>query len=112
MALGLGFTGYDGLNLLAKQKTWPKYFKASGVLTPHPGEMARLLGSTIDEVQSNRLECAREAAKAFGLFGTYGIPVIAAATLEYAEKLARQGRKDEAFDALANEDAAAAESDG
>src|SRR5215218_3168518 len=32
----------DGLNLLASQKTWPKYFKARAVLTPHPGEMGRL----------------------------------------------------------------------
>src|SRR5439155_20081970 len=32
----------DGINLLAKQKRWPSYFKASAVLTPHPGEMKRL----------------------------------------------------------------------
>src|SRR5438067_9774422 len=28
----------DALNLLASLKRWPGYFKASGVLTPHPGE--------------------------------------------------------------------------
>jgi NAD(P)H-hydrate epimerase len=32
------------------------------VVTPHPGEMARLIGCTIDEVQSNRLEVARQLA--------------------------------------------------
>src|SRR3954471_3128306 len=32
----------DGLNLLAAEKRWPKYFKARAVLTPHPGEMKRL----------------------------------------------------------------------
>lgn len=32
------------------------------VITPHPGEMARLLGKKISEVQKNRLEIARECA--------------------------------------------------
>jgi ADP-dependent NAD(P)H-hydrate dehydratase / NAD(P)H-hydrate epimerase len=32
------------------------------IITPHPGEMARLIGSTIDEVQSNRIEVAGEFA--------------------------------------------------
>ena len=32
----------DGLNLLSKMKRWPTWFKARAVLTPHPGEMARL----------------------------------------------------------------------
>jgi NAD(P)H-hydrate epimerase len=34
------------------------------VLTPHPGEMARLLGRTTAEVQDRRLEAARELAHA------------------------------------------------
>jgi ADP-dependent NAD(P)H-hydrate dehydratase / NAD(P)H-hydrate epimerase len=32
------------------------------ILTPHPGEMARLLGKKISDVQKNRLEIARESA--------------------------------------------------
>jgi NAD(P)H-hydrate epimerase len=32
------------------------------VITPHPGEMARLTGLSIDEVQANRLEVARDFA--------------------------------------------------
>ena len=32
------------------------------IITPHPGEMARLIGSTIDEVQSNRIDVASEFA--------------------------------------------------
>jgi len=36
------------------------------LLTPHPGEMARLCGSSIQEVQRNRLGCARSVAKATG----------------------------------------------
>ncbi|HKC71046.1 MAG TPA: NAD(P)H-hydrate dehydratase, partial [Terriglobales bacterium] len=31
-------------------------------VTPHPGEMGRLIGSTAKEVQANRLEIARKAA--------------------------------------------------
>lgn len=33
------------------------------VLTPHPGEMARLLGCTISEVQANRMDIARRFAE-------------------------------------------------
>jgi hydroxyethylthiazole kinase-like uncharacterized protein yjeF len=32
------------------------------IITPHPGEMARLAGSSIDEVQANRLEVAADFA--------------------------------------------------
>ena len=60
----------DGLNLLAKQKRWPSFFKADGVLTPHPGEMNRL-GKLIGRDKTpadedGRIEIALEAAKAFG----------------------------------------------
>jgi ADP-dependent NAD(P)H-hydrate dehydratase / NAD(P)H-hydrate epimerase len=37
------------------------------VLTPHPGEMARLTGLTIPEIQANRLEVARNFAREHGL---------------------------------------------
>jgi NAD(P)H-hydrate epimerase len=37
------------------------------VLTPHPGEMARLAGITTGEVQANRLEVAREFAARVGV---------------------------------------------
>jgi ADP-dependent NAD(P)H-hydrate dehydratase / NAD(P)H-hydrate epimerase len=33
--------------------------QAATVLTPHPGEMARLAGATVAEVQSDRIGCAR-----------------------------------------------------
>src|SRR5205823_5851946 len=38
------------------------------VITPHPGEMARLLGSTAAEVQKDRLNIARTFAREHGLF--------------------------------------------
>lgn len=54
----------DGLNLVAPADEGT--FPAHCVITPHPGEMARLLDSTIDAVEANRLECAREASKRWG----------------------------------------------
>jgi len=33
------------------------------VLTPHPGEMARLIGSTVKEIEANRIEVARRFAR-------------------------------------------------
>ena len=60
----------DGLNLLAKGESWPKAFRASAVLTPHPGEMKRLAKLfDRDEVPSDeagRIEIAKQAADAFG----------------------------------------------
>lgn len=38
------------------------------IITPHPGEMARLVGMTIDEVQASRLEVARNFAAAHRLY--------------------------------------------
>lgn len=38
------------------------------IITPHPGEMARLAGVTTAEVQANRLEVARNFAEARGLY--------------------------------------------
>ena len=38
----------------------------SAVLTPHPGEIARLLGTCLEAVQSNRVATARDAAARFG----------------------------------------------
>ena len=35
-------------------------------LTPHPGEMARLLGNSVKQVQARRLEIALEAAARWG----------------------------------------------
>jgi len=53
----------DGLNLLAKIPDWQVKLKYSAVLTPHAGEMARLTGKPIEEIQKNRIGIASEAAK-------------------------------------------------
>ncbi len=56
----------DGLNALAASAVWPKA-GAVRVLTPHPGEMSRLTGKSIDEVQSDRLGLARRFASERGV---------------------------------------------
>jgi hydroxyethylthiazole kinase-like uncharacterized protein yjeF len=38
------------------------------VITPHPGEMARLTGLSIEDVQENRLEVARNFAMSHGIY--------------------------------------------
>jgi NAD(P)H-hydrate epimerase len=63
----------DGLNVLAEN---PSLMKKMGevakagrtvVLTPHPGEMARLAGKSVEEIQSNRLEQARDFVRRFSV---------------------------------------------
>lgn len=56
----------DGINLLAQNIDLLQKASAPIVMTPHPGEMARLLGRSVEEVQSSRLDTAREAASRFG----------------------------------------------
>ena len=51
----------DALNILAAGD-WPDAHGNLRVLTPHPGEMARLTGSTVPQVQGARLEIARKFA--------------------------------------------------
>ena len=53
----------DGINCAAGHIDIEKAGRSPLVLTPHPGEMARLLGCTVEEVQSNRVELAREYAE-------------------------------------------------
>lgn len=53
----------DALNALAGHTEILAEASSSIVMTPHPGEMARLLGIKTEEVQNNRIEVASEAAK-------------------------------------------------
>jgi len=56
----------DGLNLLAQGRVLPDHYRDNWVLTPHPGEAARLLGCTITQVQSDRYGAARQLQQRFG----------------------------------------------
>jgi len=57
----------DALYAVSKDISALKSSKAPLVLTPHPGEMAMLLGTDVSEVQSNRLEIARSFAAQHGV---------------------------------------------
>lgn len=69
----------DALNLLARDPSILKEKKGEILLTPHPGEMARLVGNTVDEIEENRPGWARRFATRYGVYlllkGSY--PLIA-----------------------------------
>lgn len=52
----------DGLNLLAEQPV----MRGNWILTPHPGEAARLLQATVADVQANRFAAVTELQKCYG----------------------------------------------
>lgn len=57
----------DGLNLLAAMPEWSGKLPPNTVLTPHPGEMARLVGRSLNAIRDeDRVELARERAAEWG----------------------------------------------
>jgi len=59
----------DALNILASHPEWITELgrNRSLILTPHPGEMARLTGLSVAEVQARRLEVARDFACSYNV---------------------------------------------
>ncbi len=57
----------DGLNALARNTDVLKRLRAPVVLTPHPGEMARLAGISTQEVQQDRIGSAGAFARRHGV---------------------------------------------
>lgn len=57
----------DALNCICNKPEILKNLKARAIITPHPGEMARLLHSTPKTVNSNRENTAIDFAKKFGV---------------------------------------------
>jgi ADP-dependent NAD(P)H-hydrate dehydratase / NAD(P)H-hydrate epimerase len=57
----------DGINHLANDVQLLRSARAPIILTPHPGEMARLLKSNVGAVQQDRITCAREFAVEFNV---------------------------------------------
>jgi ADP-dependent NAD(P)H-hydrate dehydratase / NAD(P)H-hydrate epimerase len=55
----------DALNALAGQNL---KFQGPRIFTPHPGEMSRLTGKTIAEIQKDRIGSARAFAKEHGIY--------------------------------------------
>jgi NAD(P)H-hydrate epimerase len=58
----------DGLTALAGHLTLLKSSAAPRCLTPHPGEMARLLERPVAEVQADRIESVRSFCQRYGTF--------------------------------------------
>jgi NAD(P)H-hydrate epimerase len=56
----------DGLNLLTELNDWPERVPPGSILTPHPGEMARLMKCDRDEVNADRIGAAQGAAADWG----------------------------------------------
>lgn len=52
----------DALNILATLEDWQEHLPENTILTPHPGEMARLTGMTTKVIQADRLSIARRYA--------------------------------------------------
>jgi ADP-dependent NAD(P)H-hydrate dehydratase / NAD(P)H-hydrate epimerase len=78
----------DGLNLLAETADWPSRLPAQSILTPHPAEMARLIGRSRSPVQpAERIDLAREKAAEWGqivvLKGAYTIIAAPTATAQF-----------------------------
>ncbi len=55
----------DGLNLLSEIENWWTMLPAHPILTPHPGEMARLTGIERDDIEANRWQIASQKATAW-----------------------------------------------
>ncbi|KPU43404.1 bifunctional NAD(P)H-hydrate repair enzyme Nnr [Oxobacter pfennigii] len=57
----------DGLNILSEDTSILRKAKGQIIITPHPGEMSRLIGKSIDYIQINRTECAREFSSIYNV---------------------------------------------
>ncbi|MHB1127402.1 MAG: NAD(P)H-hydrate dehydratase [Bacillota bacterium] len=56
----------DALNALSQDTAALRGAQAPIVLTPHPGEMSRLLNTTVAKVQENRVRVSEDAARQWG----------------------------------------------
>ncbi|TET86385.1 NAD(P)H-hydrate dehydratase [Candidatus Aerophobetes bacterium] len=56
----------DGINVLAGELSLLKKYKASLIITPHPGEMSRLVGASVEEIQKDRIGFTMALARRIG----------------------------------------------
>ena len=72
----------DALNALARVPAWHERLRGPVIVTPHPGEMARLLQRPIAAIEEDRWDSAREAAQRWGLVVVLKGPFTAVASPE------------------------------
>lgn len=53
----------DGITLLSKEKEILRNAKAKTVITPHPGELSRLIGISVKDIEKQRIDIAMDVAK-------------------------------------------------
>ncbi len=58
----------DGITAVAQSPDILKNRKATTILTPHPGEMARLTGKDIASIKTNRVEILQQTVRELGAF--------------------------------------------
>lgn len=69
----------DGLNNLSERPAALKELQAPAVLTPHPGELARLTGKTAAEIEADRVGAARAFAAEYNVVLVLkGVPSVVA----------------------------------
>lgn len=67
----------DGITLLSYIKDLLKNAKAKTVITPHPGELSRLIGVPVREIENNRIDIAQNVAKELNTIVVLkGVPTI------------------------------------
>ncbi|HNW97864.1 MAG TPA: NAD(P)H-hydrate dehydratase [Bacteroidales bacterium] len=59
----------DAINILAENKTWLSFIPKHSILTPHPGEFARLAGKPVNS--NHRLELQKELSVKYGIYIIY-----------------------------------------
>jgi NAD(P)H-hydrate epimerase len=56
----------DGLNAISRSPGLIKNYPAELIITPHPGELARLINLSVAEIQQDRLNVVRQFASEWG----------------------------------------------
>ncbi len=81
----------DALNNLARIDDWPTIRRCPLILTPHPGEFARLTGGAVRDIQADRESVAVAAARKWAEAAKGGTPVVCA--LKGAGTVVTDGRR-------------------
>ncbi len=71
----------DGITLLSRNPEILKNAKPETVITPHPGELSRLIKISVKEIERRRIEIAQSVAKEFGTVVVLkGVPTVVASS--------------------------------